>query len=96
MKKDAKIMRSHPEHDRSGNDVGPSRTAIRESSPLQLRIRAHSALNRAFNEWPELFDNAVLASAALDRLAHGATQIVVTGDSYRSKGPRPVLARERR
>ena len=44
--------------------------------------------NRAFNEWPELFDNPVLASAALDRLAHGATQIVVTGDSYRTKGPR--------
>jgi DNA replication protein DnaC len=44
--------------------------------------------NRAFNEWPELFDNAVLASAALDRLAHGATQLVITGDSYRSKGPR--------
>ena len=44
--------------------------------------------NRAFNEWPELFDNPVLASAALDRLAHGATQIVITGDSYRAKGPR--------
>lgn len=44
--------------------------------------------NRAFTEWPELFDNAVLASAALDRLAHGATQIVITGDSYRTKGPR--------
>jgi DNA replication protein DnaC len=44
--------------------------------------------NRAFSEWQELFDNPVLASAALDRLAHGATQIVITGDSYRSKGPR--------
>jgi len=44
--------------------------------------------NRAFEEWPELFDNSVLASAALDRLAHGATQIVIEGDSYRSKGPR--------
>lgn len=48
--------------------------------------------NRAFNEWPELFDNPVLASAALDRLAHGATQIVITGDSYRSKGPRARAA----
>lgn len=44
--------------------------------------------NRAFNEWPELFDNPILASAALDRLAHGATQVVMTGDSYRAKGPR--------
>jgi len=48
--------------------------------------------NRAFSEWPELFDNAVLASAALDRLAHGATQIVITGDSYRTKGPRAGAA----
>jgi len=45
--------------------------------------------NRAFSEWPELFDQPVLASAALDRLAHGATQIIITGDSYRAKGPRP-------
>jgi DNA replication protein DnaC len=44
--------------------------------------------NRAFDEWPELFDNSVLASAALDRLAHGATQIVIAGDSYRAKGPK--------
>jgi len=46
--------------------------------------------NRALDEWPELFDNPVLASAALDRLAHGATQIVLTGDSYRAKGLRKV------
>ena len=44
--------------------------------------------NRAFEEWPELFENSVLASAALDRLAHGATQIIITGESYRAKGPR--------
>lgn len=48
--------------------------------------------NRSFSEWPELFDNPVLASAALDRLAHGATQIVITGDSYRAKGPRSRAA----
>lgn len=42
--------------------------------------------NRAAEEWPELFDNPALGSAALDRLAHGATQIVITGESYRAKG----------
>ena len=47
--------------------------------------------NRAFDEWPELFDNSVLASAALDRLAHGASQIIIQGDSYRAKGPRSKL-----
>lgn len=51
-------------------------------SPLVLTT------NRAFDEWPELFENSALASAALDRLAHGATQIIITGDSYRAKGPR--------
>jgi len=45
--------------------------------------------NRAFSEWPELFDQPILASAALDRLAHGATQVLITGESYRSRGPRP-------
>ncbi len=44
--------------------------------------------NRAFSEWPELFDQPVLASAAIDRLAHGAHQVTITGDSYRAKGPR--------
>lgn len=44
--------------------------------------------NRAFSEWPELFANPLLASAALDRLAHGAHQIVITGESFRSKGRR--------
>jgi DNA replication protein DnaC len=44
--------------------------------------------NRAFSEWLELFDQAVLGSAVLDRLAHGATQLVITGESYRVRGPR--------
>lgn len=50
--------------------------------------------NRAFGEWPELFDQPLLASAAIDRLADGATQLVITGDSYRAKGPRARAARQ--
>jgi DNA replication protein DnaC len=42
--------------------------------------------NRAFAEWPDLFHSPLLASAALDRLAHNAHQLVITGDSYRAKG----------
>lgn len=42
--------------------------------------------NRAFSQWLEVFDQAVLGSAALDRLAHGATQLVLTGESYRAQG----------
>ncbi|MCI0407156.1 MAG: IS21-like element helper ATPase IstB [Acidobacteria bacterium] len=47
--------------------------------------------NRAFSEWPELFANPLLASAALDRLAHNAHHVVITGDSFRAKGRRRGL-----
>lgn len=49
--------------------------------------------NRAFSEWPELFSNPLLASAALDRLADRAHQVVIIGDSYRAKGRRLAPAR---
>jgi len=39
--------------------------------------------NRAPAEWPELFDNALLANAALDRLADRAHVVSITGRSYR-------------
>ena len=38
--------------------------------------------NRAPEEWPELFGNALLANAALDRLAHGAAVLMISGRSY--------------
>lgn len=42
--------------------------------------------NRDLGEWSEAFvDNPLLASAALDRLAHRAHQITITGASYRAK-----------
>ena len=39
--------------------------------------------NRAPEEWPELFDDPLLANAALDRLAHGAAVVTIMGRSYR-------------
>jgi DNA replication protein DnaC len=42
--------------------------------------------NRAPAEWPDMFGNPLLASAALDRLAHRATVLVITGGSYRAQG----------
>jgi DNA replication protein DnaC len=41
--------------------------------------------NRNVDEWMPLFDDAILANSALDRLAHNAHQIVIEGDSYRRK-----------
>ncbi|MEW6232721.1 MAG: IS21-like element helper ATPase IstB [Chloroflexota bacterium] len=39
--------------------------------------------NRAFEEWAEVFNNPLLASAALDRLTHHAHTLIIRGDSYR-------------
>lgn len=45
--------------------------------------------NKAFGEWGQVFaDDAVMASAALDRLLHRATVINIRGESYRMRGRR--------
>jgi len=44
--------------------------------------------NRAPSEWPDLFCDPLLASAGLDRLAHKAQVLVITGASYRAQGRR--------
>ena len=43
--------------------------------------------NRALDEWHPLFHDALLASAAMDRLLHGAHILVIEGDSYRNPPP---------
>lgn len=44
--------------------------------------------NRAFEEWPDVFANDLLASAALDRLTHHAHTLVIRGQSYRQRDRR--------
>jgi DNA replication protein DnaC len=46
--------------------------------------------NRAMEEWGELFGNALLASAALDRMVHHAHVITITGRSYRARHLAPA------
>lgn len=42
--------------------------------------------NRAFKDWPEIFNNdGTLTSAILDRLLHHADTVVIEGKSYRMK-----------
>jgi DNA replication protein DnaC len=43
--------------------------------------------NRAPAEWPDLFGDPLLASAGLDRLAHQAETLVITGRSFRAGRP---------
>jgi DNA replication protein DnaC len=44
--------------------------------------------NRSPSEWPEVFGDPLLASAALDRLTHHARVTVITGESYRQRSRR--------
>ena len=43
--------------------------------------------NRAFKEWPKIFNNdSTLTSAILDRLLHHAETVIIEGKSFRMKG----------
>jgi len=42
--------------------------------------------NRSPAEWFDLFSEPLLASAALDRLLHLAHVVIITGDSFRTRG----------
>lgn len=41
--------------------------------------------NRAFEEWAEVFNNDLLASAALDRLTHHTHTLTIRADSFRQR-----------
>ena len=41
--------------------------------------------NQAFSKWPEVFGDAVLANAIIDRLVHHCEIIKITGHSYQIK-----------
>jgi DNA replication protein DnaC len=43
--------------------------------------------NRAIEEWPPLFGDPLMASAAMDRLLHHSHLLVMEGDSYRNPPP---------
>ena len=46
-----------------------------------------STSNRAFKDWPKIFNNdSTLTAALLDRLLHHAETVVIEGKSYRMKG----------
>lgn len=46
--------------------------------------------NRAVEELPALFGDPLLASAAMDRLLHGAHVVTLDGDSYRNPPPERI------
>lgn len=42
--------------------------------------------NRTVEDWHKLFPDPVIANSAMDRIAHNAHQIVMTGESFRNRG----------
>jgi DNA replication protein DnaC len=48
--------------------------------------------NRAFEEWAEVFNNDLLASAALDRLTHHTHTLIIRGESYRQRSRRKEVS----
>ena len=44
--------------------------------------------NKSFVDWGDIFGDAVLATAVLDRLLHHSTTINIKGESYRLKSKR--------
>ena len=68
----------------------------REDASLLFRLvarryeKASTVLtsNKSFVDWGEIFGDAVLATAILDRLLHHSTTINIKGESYRLKSKR--------
>lgn len=57
---------------------------------IRLRYEHSSTLvtsNRAIDELGQLFGDALLASAAMDRLLHHSHVVIIEGDSYRNPPP---------
>lgn len=52
--------------------------------------------NLPFGRWGETFSDNVVAAAMIDRLVHHAEVLTLTGDSYRTRQRRELLAKENR
>ena len=50
--------------------------------------------NLDFSEWGEAFPNKLLGASTLDRIRHGAYQLVLDGKSYRAPRPDPKSAKK--
>jgi len=48
--------------------------------------------NMPFGRWGEIFSDDIVAAAMIDRLVHHAEVLTLTGDSYRTRSRRELLA----
>ena len=66
---------------------------------IRLRYERASTIitsNRALEEWPALFGDPLLSSAALDRLLDDVHVLVIEGDSYRNPPPKKRQAKRKK
>ena len=52
--------------------------------------------NLPFGRWGETFSDDVVAASMIDRLVHHAEVLTLTGDSYRTRARRGLLAKDRK
>ena len=50
--------------------------------------------NMPFSRWGEIFGDDVVAAAMIDRLVHHAEVLTLTGDSYRTRNRRELIAKD--
>ena len=81
------------------DDVGLRALRAEESEDLHDLIRARYergstilTSNRDITEWPSLFGDPLMASAAMDRLLHHAHVVTLEGESYRNPSRRKAQA----
>ena len=64
---------------------------------ISMRYEKHPTIfttNKSFNKWGEVFGDATIANAMLDRILHHSKVFQIIGPSYRMKGKEALFAEE--
>nr|WP_282971157.1 ATP-binding protein [Actinospica acidithermotolerans] len=69
---------------------------VNDARHRHLPWRLTVTSNLPFGRWGETFSDDVVAAAMIDRLVHHAEVLTLTGDSYRTRQRRELLAKDNR
>jgi hypothetical protein len=64
---------------------------VKEARKYEIVVERHGRAStivtssREVGEWESLFDDPILAKSALDRITHNAYQLIIEGESYRTR-----------
>ncbi|MEV5478578.1 ATP-binding protein [Streptomyces sp. NPDC007148] len=73
----------------------PVKEIARRLGVARNTVRAALNSDLPFGRWGETFSDDVVAAAMIDRLVHHAEVLTLTGDSYRTRARRELLAKDR-